>query len=175
MSPRAWRSALIAAVVSWLVLFVLIFGVAAAFAGPITGCVTSLPTTFSFASAHHLQVGAWEDAAGCLPSGPNARPTAGPYEREFFADGSQGVTMFAALFNTCGSTQMDIREVNDLGQIVGYHDFIYNTGVECSRAMHGDVDVSGERVAQPLLVPEPASVGLFGLGLAWVLQRRTRR
>lgn len=100
-------------------------------AGPISGCVTSLPESFAFASPFHLQVGAWEDAAGCNPTGPNGRPTGGPYRLDVLPNGWLSVTMQAGWFNSCGSTQMDIREIGSSGQVVGYHDFIYNTGRDC--------------------------------------------
>lgn len=97
-------------------------------AGPISGCVTELPTSFSFRSGSHLIVGAWEDEKGCNPTGPQGRPTGGVYEREFFVDGSQGVNFMASWFNPNCSTQVDIREIDDLGNVIAYHDFIYNPG-----------------------------------------------
>lgn len=177
MSRRAWINASLAAAVLWL----LIFGLAsAAFADPITGCVTSPPSSASFTSSYHLIVGAWEDAAGCNPSGPNARPTAGPYEREFFADGTQGVTVFAALFKPCGSTQMDIREVDQTGAIVGYHDFIYNTGIECGETLPKVLQPRPEPfcprgcIYQPVPVPEPASFPVVAIVLTALAVSRRR-
>jgi hypothetical protein len=164
----------------------------------VSGCVTSLPASFGFSSTYHLVVGVWEDAAGCNPSGPHARPTSGPYSREWIGDVSS-VTFYAAQFKTCGSSQGDVREVDDLGNIVGYHDFIFNTGVECDGRTTGadgdgvsvgvglgggpDVLHEATRPTSACLscgieqhkvtpVPEPATFALFGAGLALLMRRK---
>lgn len=91
----------------------------------ITGCVSELPAEFSFEMIAHLEIGAWEDKAGCDPSSPQARPTGGPYNRYYGDGGLQGVTMRADQFNPFCSTQMDIRAVF-LSGLRLYFDFIYN-------------------------------------------------
>lgn len=109
-----------------LMLLAMLGWATAAAAGPISGCVTELPSIFSFTSPYQLQIGAWEQQKGCDASGPQARPTGGPYSRSFFDDGSQGVTFSASGFNPGCSTQIDLREIDNAGNVVGYHDFIYN-------------------------------------------------
>jgi hypothetical protein len=93
-----------------------------AYADWVTGCVTSMPDTITLTSTHHLVVGAWEEdvSHGCNPTGPTGRPTGGVYSRDI-----DSVTFYASMFNQCKSTQGDVREVDDFGNILRYWDFIY--------------------------------------------------
>jgi hypothetical protein len=96
---------------------------APASAGPISGCVDSLPAAFSFSSSNHLQVAVWEDVPGCNPSSPQARPTGGPY---WMSCGEiNTVTFSGAGFNPFCSSQADVREVLADGSYI-FHDFTYN-------------------------------------------------